>query len=219
MVSVPPAATASEVVDKVPAPRKQLITILETERTVLRLFDADSGDEDFMIKLLNDPQVMAMMGDVKIRTHEDWAEKTAAMALDPELSNGWNTLTFYIMHLKDSNTEHGVGPPVGFVSLRQVYRLADFGYGLLPEAWGKGHATEGAKAFYEYVKRDMGLERFIGYTGPGHRTSMNILGKLGMIHLGQRVAPGRKKEDGSEMMMELFVVPGMEDAEVALEER
>ena len=49
------------------------------------------------------------------------------------------------------------------------------GYRLLFEAWGKGFATEGARALVDYGFKKLGVTRIIGVTHPGNKASQHVL--------------------------------------------
>ena len=55
---------------------------------------------------------------------------------------------------------------------------------LLPEAWGRGFATEGAAALLDYGFDDLGLDRVIGVTHPGNKASQRVLMKAGLADIG-----------------------------------
>src|SRR6202790_5450947 len=60
----------------------------------------------------------------------------------------------------------------------------EVGYGLRPEAWGRGVATEAARELVRYGFEDLGLERIVAVTQPPNMASRNVLTKLGMTYLG-----------------------------------
>ena len=78
------------------------------------------------------------------------------------------------------------GAFVGWFSLKYCGKSSDIeiGYRLVPEAWGRGFATEGAAALRDYGFDDVGLARIIGVTHPRNRASQRVLAKIGMADLG-----------------------------------
>jgi RimJ/RimL family protein N-acetyltransferase len=195
--------------------RTQLAPVLYTERTILKLYQPADAEE--CLKLLNNTQVIALMGDMGLRTIEQWDEVCGIFTLLPQYCNGWSALCIYKILLKDETKPDGEGAFVGFVSLRiSATSLADFGYILLPELWGKGLATEASRQFYRYIREEMQMEKFIAFTPPNHTASMNILKKVGFVHMGQKTFPP-SKPGGDESIKELFVLPEMEHGDVVLE--
>jgi RimJ/RimL family protein N-acetyltransferase len=82
----------------------------------------------------------------------------------------------------------GVTPFAGFVGLSTPPFEAPFqpcvevGWRLSPETWGKGYATEGARAALEYGFATVGLEEILSWTVPANTRSRRVMEKLGMTH-------------------------------------
>jgi [ribosomal protein S5]-alanine N-acetyltransferase len=51
-------------------------------------------------------------------------------------------------------------------------------------AWGKGYATEGARALVRYGLDDLGLYRIVGVTHPDNAASQHVLVKAGLADAG-----------------------------------
>lgn len=60
----------------------------------------------------------------------------------------------------------------------------EFGYRLAKEFWGRGHATEIAKALVQYAFEDLNLPEIYGTTDPGNIVSQKILQKAGLTYIG-----------------------------------
>ncbi len=58
----------------------------------------------------------------------------------------------------------------------------EIGWRLAFESWGKGLATEGARAALDYGFNDLGLEQVISFTVPANLRSRRVMEKLGMTH-------------------------------------
>jgi ribosomal-protein-alanine N-acetyltransferase len=56
-------------------------------------------------------------------------------------------------------------------------------YGIHPEHWGKGYATEAAKRCLDFGFIDLGLERIYDYTLPDNLRAINVMKKLGMKYV------------------------------------
>lgn len=61
----------------------------------------------------------------------------------------------------------------------------DVGYRLIPRYWGKGYATESAKAAIEYGFEQMGLKEIIGTCNEENKASRRALEKCGLKFIEQ----------------------------------
>ncbi len=84
---------------------------------------------------------------------------------------------------------------IGFCGLKKLPELGgavDVGYRLRPESWGKGLATEAARACVEHGFEALKLARIIGLVDPENLASARVLEKVGMrfdgevVYLGDR---------------------------------
>lgn len=57
--------------------------------------------------------------------------------------------------------------------------IAEIGYGLLPEYWGKGFAAEAVKAMAEWAFHQPGVRALEAETEPGNLASQRVLAKAG----------------------------------------
>jgi RimJ/RimL family protein N-acetyltransferase len=68
----------------------------------------------------------------------------------------------------------------------QRLRLAPFqpcveiGWRLAAEHWGRGYATEGARAALAFGFETLGLEEIVSFTAPGNTRSRHVMGAIGM---------------------------------------
>ena len=80
----------------------------------------------------------------------------------------------------------GVTPFAGFAGLSRPRFEAHFqpaveiGWRLATEYWGRGYATEGARAALDYGFETMGLEEIVSITVPANTRSRRVMEKLGM---------------------------------------
>ena len=80
------------------------------------------------------------------------------------------------------------GSFAGYVGLQTPPFVARFtpcveiGWRLAPETWGKGYATEGARAVLHHAFSNLGLEEILSWTVPANERSRRIMTKLGMTH-------------------------------------
>ena len=77
---------------------------------------------------------------------------------------------------------------IGAIALQQVPFEAAFtpafeiGWRFFPSAWGKGYATEGARAALIFAFERLGLEEVVALTATLNRRSRRVMERLGMTH-------------------------------------
>jgi RimJ/RimL family protein N-acetyltransferase len=148
---------------------------LETLRLELRSFV--DGDLDDLCRLDSDPRVMKYIANGKPATREAVAQRLKRFLRYPTL---YPDLGAWRASRRDN------GAYIGWFALNYAGNTTDIevGYRLLPEAWGRGFATEGAKALVDYGFDDLGLHRIIGVTHPGNKASQRVLQKAGLRDVG-----------------------------------
>ena len=67
----------------------------------------------------------------------------------------------------------------------------ELGFHLRRSAWGRGYATEAARACLDAAFAGLGLEEVIAIVAPGNAASVRVLEKIGMRPAGTRDALGR----------------------------
>ena len=81
--------------------------------------------------------------------------------------------------------EKGSGAFVGWFSLRIVREgVAELGFRLRREAWGRGYATEGARALVAKGFVELGLARIVATTMAVNRGSRRVMEKAGLTYVG-----------------------------------
>jgi ribosomal-protein-alanine N-acetyltransferase len=156
---------------KVDAPRPWL----ETLRLELRAFVP--GDFDDMCRLDRDPRVMKYIADGRPASRDAVARRLKRFIRYPTL---YPDLGAWRAARRDT------GACIGWFALNYAGKSTDIevGYRLLPEAWGRGYATEGARALVDHGFDDLDLDRIIGVTHPGNRASQRVLMKAGLKDVG-----------------------------------
>jgi RimJ/RimL family protein N-acetyltransferase len=85
-------------------------------------------------------------------------------------------------------TERASGELAGFVGLRHQQAGLPFspcfemGWRLRPASWGKGLATEGARAVMAYGFEVLRLDELLAFTVPANLASRRVMQRLGMRH-------------------------------------
>jgi RimJ/RimL family protein N-acetyltransferase len=156
---------------------------LETLRLELREFVADDFDD--LYRLDQDPRVMKYIRDGRLSTRD---EVEAALKRVPRVYALYPGLGTWRASRRDT------GAYIGWFTLKYVPQTVEVevGYRLLPEAWGQGFATEGARALVDYGFDDVGLHRIIGLTHPGNAKSQRVLVKAGLADAGWGRYYGRR---------------------------
>lgn len=146
------------------------MTVLETERLLLRRFNVD--DAEFILKLVNEPSFLRYIGDKKVRNVEDARQ----YILDgPVASYERNQFGLNRVELRESRT------PIGMCGLlkREELSSPDIGFAFLPEFWNKGFAFEAATAVLQDARERLRLERILAITSLDNDASIKLLERLG----------------------------------------
>jgi RimJ/RimL family protein N-acetyltransferase len=145
--------------------------ILDTDRLRLRTIDVE--DAQFYLALLNTEPFIANIGDRGIRTLEAAREAIAAgpMAMQQALGH-----SIYLVELRAS------GEAIGMAGLikRDALQDVDLGYAFLPPHFGRGYASEAARALLLHARDEVKLRRLLAITSPHNEASHTLLLKIGM---------------------------------------
>jgi RimJ/RimL family protein N-acetyltransferase len=147
--------------------------ILETERLIIR--EHVLSDAPFFFTLNSNYNVVKYTGDSSFKMIEE-AEKIVQYVMNQYKENGYGRWLV---------TEKETGNPIGWCGLKfhTDTKETDIGYRLLESAWGKGYATESAKACIDYGFKHFNLNRIIGDAIKENTASINVFKKLGMTYL------------------------------------
>lgn len=150
--------------------------LLETERLILRRFTREDGPH--LHALDNDPAVMRYING---GTPTPW-EVVEQQILPGFLryDDGKPGFGFW------AAIEKATGDFAGWFVFRPTGDDSDevaLGYRLRQAVWGKGYATEGARALVERGFVQWGVERVIATTYEENRASRRVMEKLGMSHV------------------------------------
>ncbi len=157
-----------------------MTTPLTTERMLLRRFS--DTDRDWLAELHGDPAVMRYIDDGRpVCPAVVAAESLPAILHDyAELPDG---LGYF------AATEKSGGRPCGWFGLRPpsstgldraAFATAELGYRLFPAVWGRGYATEGARALVRRAFTELGLDRVVATTMTVNVASRRVLEKAGL---------------------------------------
>ncbi len=150
--------------------------IIETERLILR--ELQPSDAAKMFELDSNPEVHKYLGNHPIHTINQ-AEEVIASVRNQYITNGigrWATV------------EKSSGEFIGWSGLKFISKpennqvnFYDVGYRLMPKYWGKGYATESAKAALGYAFNTMNLNEVVGTCHEDNIASRRALEKCGLI--------------------------------------
>jgi len=151
-----------------------MCVFLETERLVLRRFDA--ADADMLVELDSDPEVMHFITGGRTTPREEIETDVLPAFLDYyERFVGYG---FWAV------IERATDEFLGWFHLRPGEGSPDdvpeLGYRLRRSAWGKGYATEGALALVDRAFRDCGARRVVAETMAVHTASRRVMENAGM---------------------------------------
>jgi RimJ/RimL family protein N-acetyltransferase len=152
---------------------------IETERTILRLFTMD--DLDDLASILGNPQVMKYLElDCKPLSRE-----TTETALTNIISH-WEMNGFgrwAVVSREDNKL-------IGMAGFRTHDENAELVYILDEPYWGRGLATEIARAILEYGFEKHKFPGIIAMTRPANVLSRRVMDKLGMKFEGEAIVYG-----------------------------
>jgi len=154
--------------------RGPIMKIIETERLILRTWlDCDLEP---MSKINQDPRVMEYFPGLYDFQH---TKKFIEREKEAFAKLGY---TLYAVELKES------GEFIGFVGLSLAEFDAHFtpateiGWRLASAHWGKGYATEAAKAVLHYAFTELKLDEVVSFTTVNNTKSRRVMEKIGLKH-------------------------------------
>jgi RimJ/RimL family protein N-acetyltransferase len=143
-------------------------TIIETERLLLR--ELNQIDTKDFFELNSNPEVMKYTGDIPFETLEE-----AAMFLDRYSDYERNGLGRWAVISKANQAF------LGWCGLkRHDSGMVDIGFRFFQHEWGKGYATESAKATLEFGFNSLNIKEVIGRASQDNVASIRVLEKIKM---------------------------------------
>lgn len=149
--------------------------LVETPRLVLRRFRPD--DVDALVALDADPEVMRYLtGGIPTPREEIETEVLPVLLHRHETAGGYG---FW------AAVEKGPDDVAGWFHLRPGDGAPpdepELGYRLRRASWGRGLATEGARALLDLAFRELGATRVVAETVAVHAASRRVMEKTGMV--------------------------------------
>jgi RimJ/RimL family protein N-acetyltransferase len=147
-------------------------THIHTERLILR--DWKDSDLEPFARLNADPRVMEFFPALLTRDESDALARIIRAEIETRGFGGWAVEI------------PGVADFAGFVGLSVPSFEAHFtpcveaGWRLAAEFWGKGYASEAARAAIGYGFTTLGLKQIVAFTVPANSRSRRVMERLGM---------------------------------------
>jgi RimJ/RimL family protein N-acetyltransferase len=148
--------------------------VVRTERTVLRPWE--ERDLEPFADLNADAEVMRYFVSPLTRAESD---RLARRLIDHCRAHGFG---FWALEIRDTS---GLA---GFVGLMHVSFAASFtpaveiGWRLARPMWGRGYASEAARAAVRFGFERLGLAEIVAYAVPDNARSRAVMQRIGMVH-------------------------------------
>jgi RimJ/RimL family protein N-acetyltransferase len=155
-----------------------MATHLETERLVVRTFEARDGDA--WVAMFSDPEVTRFLPEAPRTSDTFKTQLTARHEMEAELG--------YAMWAVEEKT---TGTFIGQCGLRPAATMdpsagseIDLAYHLATASWNKGYATEAVVAVLGHGLGSVGLDRVMAVALPQNVGSWRVMEKAGMRYEG-----------------------------------
>ena len=151
--------------------------VLTTERLVLR--PATAGDHAVLLAHWTLPDVRRFLFDDALMSAAELAE-TIGDSVRDFAAGGYG---IWLIH------EHGQAELAGTAGLRPLDDVGlEIFYSLAPGSWGRGYATEAARAVLDHALGPLGLPEILAEVDEGNAASVAVVTRLGMTPFA--VVPG-----------------------------
>lgn len=151
-----------------------MMPILESERLLFRKLELT--DAEAMFEMDSDPDVHLYLGNNPVKSIDEVRDVIENIQ--------WQYKTFGIgrmaVILKETNDFLGWAGLKRERNLKDRGIFCDLGYRFLKKHWGKGYATESAKAFVDYGFTVLNLEKINAYADAANIASCKALEKAGL---------------------------------------
>lgn len=155
--------------------------MLQTKRTILRRFRL--SDLNNMIRLESDPEVMKFTPSRIPQTVERTQARLKSLL---EQEPTYAPLGVWAVELKD--TAEFVG---WFMLTKTEFEVPELGFMIVKDKWGKGYATEVARALIDFAMKNLNYSGVAAVTDSDNKKSIHILEKLGFRKINSRTKPDK----------------------------
>lgn len=153
--------------------------ILQTPRLLLRRFTNSDADAALTLSMNSLPEVLQYLHEPLLKDL-DHAKEILQDVILPQYENN---LGRWAVHIKETNEF------IGWCGLkyRPERNETDLGYRFIPSFWGKGYATESAKACLDFGLETLKLEKISACAHIHNIASLAVLKKIGMHYTGDDI--------------------------------
>ncbi len=146
------------------------IRITETARLILRHFTSD--DLQDMVEVLGHPEVMkfSLSGPLSLEQTRDFIDRTIA---------GYADRGFGLWAVQEKSSNRVIGYCGNYFPIIDGVEEVELGYRLARSYWGRGLATEAAKAAMRYSFETQKLSRLVAMIDPENLASITVVRKCG----------------------------------------
>lgn len=149
-----------------------MVPVIQTERLILR--EWRDSDSDAFYALNSNPDFVKYLGNGEPLSREDSWRVLALLAGHWALKG----FGFWVVTLKETKEligRVGLWEPAGWPAI-------ELGWGINPTHWGKGYATEAARASLNWGFHELDLSSIISIIHPDNQASKNVAGKIGQSY-------------------------------------
>jgi RimJ/RimL family protein N-acetyltransferase len=153
--------------------------ILTTDRLILRTWKA--SDIPLMTAISSDPLVMEHFPALQ--------DIAATQLLIDRVNQHYETFGYAPCAVETKNMQEFIGfvglnhPPFGIPNFQpRGMPIVEIGWRLSSHHWGKGYATEAAKAVLRYAFTELNLSEIISFTVTANTKSRRVMEKIGLHH-------------------------------------
>lgn len=169
---------------------------------------------DHLVNLYNTPEVLKGNGSVATPIPDrESARKVIESRAECQAKTGYGR---YLISLRPTTTEDLEDDICPFLERSEKYEkigmvglklrehpaapsVPDIGFSLLRPFWGKGYATEAAKALIDYFENEKNVKEVLGFCNPTNEESRKLFQRLGFEERGVHLLRGigdRNHDDG-----------------------
>ena len=149
---------------------------IETERLILRVYAPEDLDARHAIR--NDPDVYQYFPPYYTPPTKEKVGEAIALSVRRWREEGFGEFAVI---------ERSSGELIGYCGLKRLDETEEIEiyYGFPKTFWGKGYATEAARAVLKFAFDEANLPRVVGVTNPKNTASQRVLQKIGLKFQGQ----------------------------------
>lgn len=156
--------------------------LVGTERLILRKF-RESDFEDYA-RIFSEPEITKYIGNSKAMTR---SQAWMSMAT---IFGHWQLRGYGILAVEERDSKVVIGR-IGFLN-PEGWPEFELGWILNRNYWGKGYATEGAKALLDYAFKELKRDRVVSLIHPGNIRSIRVAERLGEKLQGKAEVYGKE---------------------------